>query len=149
MVASSNKVDKDTIDEHARRIRLIESDIRYLKSLPHNVNPAAVPTPRYIPADNRLDFLKALGKPTALSSPSKRRKTTPRPSSPLVRGNSGGATSPAVPSSPAWQTVKAHKRNKPELDHIPKARPPRENSNSLQVFNNNNKNNNNKGLIFN
>ena len=134
MVASSNKVDKDTIDEHARRIGLIESDIRYLKSLPHNVNPAAVPAPRYIPADNRLDFLKALGKPTALSSPSKRRKTTPRPSSPLVRGNSGGATSPAVPSSPAWQTVKARKRNKPELDHIPKARPPRESSNSLQVF---------------
>ena len=134
-VDSPNKVDKEILDEHARRISSVEFEIRYLKSLPHNINPAAVPTPRYIPADNnRLDYLKALGNPTALSSPSKRRKTAPRPSSPLVRSTSRGAASPAVLSSPAWQTVKPRKRNKPELEHVPKGLPPRENSNSLQVF---------------
>ena len=132
---------KDTIQDHERRIREIENDMKSLKTQ-SNLNKAAPQIPNPVIGENRLNFLKALGSPSAFSSPSKKRRTfefgakSTRPSSPLVSGNMGINSGPNNPSSPAWQTVKSksRKRNKPEVDHIPKGLPPKAPQNALQLF---------------
>ena len=141
---STNKVSedfsKDKFDEMSRRLNSLEFDMRYIKSLPHNLNPAATPMPRYLPVTNRQNIFKQNDFPN-LNSPvrpkaqapiansaSKRRRTS-------VGGNIPLSNNTDVPrGSPAWKTVQK-KRNKPDTDHVPKGRPPPERqSQSHEIF---------------
>ena len=97
---SSNSFNKETFEDYEPRLGRVETDIRYLKSLPHNVNTAAIPTPKFANGEHRLNSLKALGAPSGLSSPAKKRRFSNKsvlPTSPLVASNGGTTSSSGLP----------------------------------------------------
>lgn len=130
---SSSEISEET----SRKIQNLEKDVNYLKSLPHNMNPAAIPMPKLIYQNNRQSLINSLEFPALktptrsipqipnkVNSPSKRRRmsVTDKPTnSPLANEN-----------SQAWKTI-SKKRNRPEPEHVPKGRPPPE-SKSHEVF---------------
>ena len=64
------------ISINERRITCVEADVHYLKSLPHNRNPAATPTPRVFPdTSKRQNLLNSLNVSDTPTTPNKRRRT--------------------------------------------------------------------------
>ena len=117
---STGNTISSNIDE--KRIIRLENDMKYLKSLPHNQNPAAIPTPRYISSgSNRDTLLKSLSNPTAsspsLDSPNKRRRTGEFiPNKERSSSRAGDAR---------WSTAEYRKNGKrPNSQHVPKGKPP-------------------------
>ena len=137
--------ERNSSEETSRRIQSVEKDVKYLMSLPHNINSATVPTPRFIPAqDNRQNLLKSFDFPSLSSVVGSKSQSAKEFSTPVrskgshsnTRNNTpskrrrfdsiakASANSPSsAPSSPAWKTVQK-KRRRPEVEHVPKGRPP-------------------------
>ena len=119
---ASDDFSKEKFDDMGRTIQSLVDDVRYLKSLPHNIKTADIPMPRSVPQNpwfKPKDF-PGLDSPSRSTSANvsshKRRKFVnvkkALPNSPLV-----------TPGSPAWEVVQ-RKRNKPDVEHVPKGRPP-------------------------
>ena len=133
----SSRSSNEMSDEMSRRIQSLENDVKYFKSLPHNMNPAAIPMPKLVYQNNRQSLINSLEFPALktpirsipqiydkVHSPSKKRRmsVTEKPTnSPLARDN-----------SQAWKTV-SKKRNPPDPERIPKGHPPPD-SQSHEVF---------------
>ena len=120
---------KENLEDISRKITLLRNDVNYLKNLPHNKSSAEIPAPRFIPPSNRQNLLKefpSLQSPArskvqginSVDSPNKRQKSSLSVNPVKSTGQS------RTPGSPAWNTVQK-KRNRPDLDHVPKGKPPR------------------------
>ena len=128
-VESHGKMDPNLTEQLSK----LQSDVKYLKSLPHNINPAAMPTPRYSSSavKNRKELIRSVN----VNTPNKRRRIEESVSDNSVSTTPAKEGATNVPPPSPWNTA-SYKRNgrRPGSQPPLRGKPPPAQSTDHEVF---------------